>query len=255
MKTGGERHFTGASKWNLNRRLILLAKKKTKNKPNSIKRLIIYCLILSLLTILTPVEIHVLVWFTKQYFFRSSEFLSILSITMYLNICFCLCYLAKRLFYSSVSISVSHEVILTINVSVFVLQMFPYQAFRWYPAIMKNAEYNFMMKSDVQHVMAAQFYSSRTLLLDSLDGIFDMIQVYSLVWSVLLFAALRHCVLPEIGSLYRWYTVCRMSAGCCQQQWYVTVIHTTKGQKKNLITNIIIPCSHFLSSHWIRAYS
>ena len=40
-----------------------LAKKKTKNKPNSIKRLIIYCLILSLLTILTPVEIHVLVWF------------------------------------------------------------------------------------------------------------------------------------------------------------------------------------------------
>lgn len=233
MKTGGERHFTGASKWNLNRRLILLAKKKTKNKPNSIKRLIIYCLILSLLTILTPVEIHVLVWFTKQYFFRSSEFLSILSITMYLNICFCLCYLAKRLFYSSVSISVSHEVILTINVSVFVLQMFPYQAFRWYPAIMKNAEYNFMMKSDVQHVMAAQFYSSRTLLLDSLGGIFDMIQVYSLVWSVLLFAALRHCVLPEIGSLYRWYTVCRVSAGCCQQQWYVTVIHTTKGQKKN----------------------
>lgn len=233
MKTGGERHFTGASKWNLNRRLILLAKKKTKNKPNSIKRLIIYCLILSLLTILTPVEIHVLVWFTKQYFFRSSEFLSILSITMYLNICFCLCYLAKRLIYSSVWISVSHEVILTINVSVFVLQMFPYQAFRWYPAIMKNAEYNFMMKSDVQHVMAAQFYSSRTLLLDSLGGIFDMIQVYSLVWSVLLFAALRHCVLPEIGSLYRWYTVCRMSAGCCQQQWYVTVIHTTKGQKKN----------------------
>lgn len=233
MKTGGERHFTGASKWNLNSKLILLVKKKTKNKPNSIKRLIIYCLILSLLTILTPVEIHVLVWFTKQYFFRSSEFLSILSITMYLNICFCLCYLAKRLFYSSVSISVSHEVILTINVSVFVLQMFPYQAFRWYPAIMKNAEYNFMMKSDVQHVMAAQFYSSRTLLLDSLGGIFDMIQVYSLVWSVLLFAALRHCVLPEIGSLYRWYTVCRVSAGCCQQQWYVTVIHTTKGQKKN----------------------
>lgn len=239
MKTGGERHFTGASKWNLNRRLILLAKKKTKNKPNSIKRLIIYCLILSLLTILTPVEIHVLVWFTKQYFFRSSEFLSILSITMYLNICFCLCYLAKRLFYSSVSISVSHEVILTINVSVFVLQMFPYQAFRWYPAIMKNAEYNFMMKSDVQHVMAAQFYSSRTLLLDSLDGIFDMIQVYSLVWSVLLFAALRHCVLPEIGSLYRWYTVCRMSAGCCQQQWYVTVIHTTKGQKKTWLLTLL----------------
>lgn len=232
MKTGGERHFTGASKWNLNSKLILLAKKKTKNKPNSIKRLIIYCLILSLLTILTPVEIHVLVWFTKQYFFRSSEFLSILSITMYLNICFCLCYLAKRLFYSSVWISVSHEVILTINVSVFVLQMFPYQAFRWYPAIMKNAEYNFMMKSAVQHVMAAQFYSSRTLLLDSLDGISDMIQVYSLVWSVLSFAALRHCVLPEIGSLYRWYTVCRVSAGCCQQQWYVTVIHTTKGQKK-----------------------
>lgn len=239
MKTGGERHFTGASKWNLNRRLILLAKKKTKNKPNSIKRLIIYCLILSLLTILTPVEIHVLVWFTKQYFFRSSEFLSILSITMYLNICFCLCYLAKRLFYSSVWISVSHEVILTINVSVFVLQMFPYQAFRWYPAIMKNAEYNFMMKSDVQHVMAAQFYSSRTLLLDSLDGIFDMIQVYSLVWSVLLFAALRHCVLPEIGSLYRWYTVCRMSAGCCQQQWYVTVIHTTKGQKKTWLLTLL----------------
>lgn len=239
MKTGGERHFTGASKWNLNRRLILLAKKKTKNKPNSIKRLIIYCLILSLLTILTPVEIHVLVWFTKQYFFRSSEFLSILSITMYLNICFCLCYLAKRLFYSSVWISVSHEVILTINVSVFVLQMFPYQAFRWYPAIMKNAEYNFMMKSDVQHVMAAQFYSSRTLLLDSLDGIFDMIQVYSLVWSVLLFAALRHCVLPEIGSLYRWYTVCRVSAGCCQQQWYVTVIHTTKGQKKTWLLTLL----------------
>lgn len=239
MKTGGERHFTGASKWNLNRRLILLAKKKTKNKPNSIKRLIIYCLILSLLTILTPVEIHVLVWFTKQYFFRSSEFLSILSITMYLNICFCLCYLAKRLIYSSVWISVSHEVILTINVSVFVLQMFPYQAFRWYPAIMKNAEYNFMMKSDVQHVMAAQFYSSRTLLLDSLDGIFDMIQVYSLVWSVLLFAALRHCVLPEIGSLYRWYTVCRMSAGCCQQQWYVTVIHTTKGQKKTWLLTLL----------------
>lgn len=239
MKTGGERHFTGASKWNLNRRLILLAKKKTKNKPNSIKRLIIYCLILSLLTILTPVEIHVLVWFTKQYFFRSSEFLSILSITMYLNICFCLCYLAKRLFYSSVSISVSHEVILTINVSVFVLQMFPYQAFRWYPTVMKNAEYNFMMKSDVQHVMAAQFYSSRTLLLDSLDGIFDMIQVYSLVWSVLLFAALRHCVLPEIGSLYRWYTVCRMSAGCCQQQWYVTVIHTTKGQKKTWLLTLL----------------
>lgn len=239
MKTGGERHFTGASKWNLNRRLILLAKKKTKNKPNSIKRLIIYCLILSLLTILTPVEIHVLVWFTKQYFFRSSEFLSILSITMYLNICFCLCYLAKRLIYSSVWISVSHEVILTINVSVFVLQMFPYQAFRWYPAIMKNAEYNFMMKSDVQHVMAAQFYSSRTLLLDSLDGIFDMIQVYSLVWSVLLFAALRHCVLPEIGSLYRWYTVCRVSAGCCQQQWYVTVIHTTKGQKKTWLLTLL----------------
>lgn len=239
MKTGGERHFTGASKWNLNSKLILLVKKKTKNKPNSIKRLIIYCLILSLLTILTPVEIHVLVWFTKQYFFRSSEFLSILSITMYLNICFCLCYLAKRLFYSSVSISVSHEVILTINVSVFVLQMFPYQAFRWYPAIMKNAEYNFMMKSDVQHVMAAQFYSSRTLLLDSLDGIFDMIQVYSLVWSVLLFAALRHCVLPEIGSLYRWYTVCRMSAGCCQQQWYVTVIHTTKGQKKTWLLTLL----------------
>lgn len=91
---------------------------------------------------------------------------------------------------------------------------------------MKNAEYNFMMKSAVQHVMAAQFYSSRTLLLDSLDGIFDMIQVYSLVRSVLSFAALRHCVLPEIGSLYRWYTVCRVSAGCCQQQWYVTVIHT-----------------------------
>lgn len=77
-------------------------KKKTKKKPNCIKRLIIYCLILSLLTILTPVEIHVLVWFTKQYFFRSSELLSILSITMYLNICFCLCYLAKRLLYSSV---------------------------------------------------------------------------------------------------------------------------------------------------------
>ena len=38
-----------------------------------------------------------------------------------------------------------------------------------------------MMKSDVQHVIAAQSYSSRTLLLDSLDGIFDMIQVYNLV--------------------------------------------------------------------------
>lgn len=167
----------------------------------------IYCLILSLLTILTPVEIHVLVWFTKQYFFGSSEFLCILSITMYLNICFCLCYLAKRLFYSSVWISVSHEVILTINVSVFVLQMFPYQAFRWYPAIRKNAECNFMMKSDVQHVMAAQSYSSRTLLLDSLDGIFDMIQVYSLVWSVLLFTELRHCVARDRFTLPLVYCV------------------------------------------------
>ena len=73
-------------------------KEETKQYKTTDNILGIYCLISSLLTILTPVEIHVLVWFTKQYFFRISEFLSILSITMYLNICFCLCYLAKGYF-------------------------------------------------------------------------------------------------------------------------------------------------------------